>query len=83
MEVEKSVPIVYLVHEITVCRADIVVDGKFVLELGTVKNKLCDGDRRQSKKYKYMEVLKMGRGVLINFRKTLEVEEIGSVVFFF
>ena len=76
VEVEKSVPIIYMGHEIAVLRADIVVDGKFILELKAVKNKLSDSDRNQLRRY--MKVLKIDSGLLVNFGNVLEFEEISG-----
>ena len=71
VEFEKSLFQLYIwVMKSIVCRADIVVDGKFVVELKAVKNKLSENDKMQLKRY--MRILKIDSGLLVNFGKELE-----------
>ena len=49
VQVEKSVPIMHMNHQITVCRADIVADNLFIVDLHAVKNKFSDNDLGQLK----------------------------------
>ena len=74
IELERSVPIIYMNHEITVLRADIVVDNLFILELKATNYKLSDKEVNQIKRY--MKILNIQAGVLINFSKELEIKEI-------
>ena len=74
VETEKSVPIVFLNHEITVLRADIVINNEYILELKATATKLTDKDENQIKRY--MEILNINNGILVNFSKDLEIKEI-------
>ena len=64
VEREKSVPIVYLNHEITTLKADIVVNNEFVIELKATTTKLTDKDRNQIQRY--MKILDITNGTLVN-----------------
>ena len=74
VEIEKSVPIIYMNHEITTFRADIVVDNQYVLELKAINTKLSEKDHNQIKRY--MRILNVPKGILVNFGKNLEIIEI-------
>ena len=72
VELEKSVPIVYKDHEIAVLRADIVLSGKYILELKSTNTKL--GHREESQLLRYMKILDIKDGILVNFSKTLQLK---------
>ena len=71
VETERSVPIIFNNHEITTLRADIIVDNKYILELKATLTKLSDKDECQLKRY--MKILNIPRGFLINFGKELQL----------
>ena len=75
VESEKSVPIIYQDHEITMLRADIVIDNSIILELKATF-KLSEKDEVQIKRY--MQILNISEGILINFGKELSIKEIES-----
>ena len=74
VETEKSVPITYLNHELTVLRADIVIDNKYIIELKAISTKLSDKDFNQINRY--MRILNINYGILVNFSKSLEIKDI-------
>ena len=74
IELERSVPIKYLNHELTVLRADIVVDNTFIIELKATNYKLSDKEDNQINRY--MKILNISSGVLINFSKELEIKQV-------
>ena len=49
VERAKSISIVYLDHEITTLKADIVIDNTFIIELKVVSSKLSDKEQNQIK----------------------------------
>ena len=73
VESEWSVPIIYRSHEIAVCRADIVIDNVFILELKAVTKLTQKGEVQIQR---YMKILGIDRGILANFGKELEIKEI-------
>ena len=74
IELERSVPIKYLNHELTTLRADIVVNNIFILELKATTSKLSDKETNQINRY--MKILNIPAGVLINFSQELEIKQI-------
>ena len=74
VEIEKSIPIIYEGHEIAILRADIVIDNKFIIELKAIATKLTFKEESQIKRY--MKILNINKGILVNFGKELQIKEI-------
>ena len=73
IQVEKSIPIIYNNIEIAVLRADIVIDNEYILELKSISSKLSSKEELQLKRY--MNILDISTGFLVNFGKELEFKE--------
>ena len=73
VEPEKPVSIIYEDHNIATLRADILINKTFLLELKAT-SKLTDKDEIQTKRY--MKILNVNKGILVNFNKDLEIKEI-------
>ena len=73
-EREKSVPVVYLDHEITTLKADIVIDNTFIIELKAVLSNLSDEEKSQIKRY--MKILNISHGIPVNLSKNLEIIDV-------
>lgn len=74
-ETERVIPVTFLNHTLGNLRADLIVDGRFVVELKSVRA-LKDEHRTQTKAY--LKLLGLTDAVLINFPTqgdTLEIED--------
>ena len=73
VEPEKPVSIIYEDHNVAILRADILINKTFLIELKAT-TKLTDKDEIQTKRY--MQILNVNKGILVNFNKDLEIKEI-------
>lgn len=71
-ETERIIPISFMNHTLGNLRADLIVNGEYVVELKTVRN-LKDEHRIQTKAY--LKLLGLTNAVLINFSDKLELED--------
>ena len=51
-----------------------MIDNKFILELKAIASKLTFKEETQVKRY--MKILGVNKGILVNFGKELEIKEI-------
>ena len=73
VEPEKPVSIIYEDHNVATLRADILINKTFLLELKAT-SKLTEKDEIKTKRY--MKILNVNKGILVNFNKDLEIKEI-------
>ena len=73
VEPEKPISIIYEDHNVATLRADILTNKTFLIELKAI-SKLSDKEICQIKRY--MNVLKVNKGFLVNFGKDFEIKEI-------
>jgi GxxExxY protein len=74
-ETERVIPITFMDHTLGNLRADLIVDGRYVVELKSVRS-LKDEHRAQTKAY--LKLLGLTEAVLINFPTQgdrLEIED--------
>lgn len=78
-ETERILPITFRGHNVGNLRADLIVSGKFIVELKSV-SKIKDEFRIQIKNY--IRLTEIPRGILINFPDKAapypEIEEVGT-----
>jgi GxxExxY protein len=61
---EQVIPVIFEGHEVGRVRADLVIDGKYVVELKSVRG---IKDDHSTQCFMYMKLLKINEGVVINF----------------
>lgn len=72
-ETERVIPVTFMDHTLGNLRADLIVDGRYVVELKSVRA-LKDEHRTQTKAY--LKLLGLSDAVLINFPTQGDVLEI-------
>lgn len=70
-ECERVIPVKYKDHVVSYMRMDLVVDGKIIIELKSIKT-IKEGDECQLKRY--LNYSGMNEGYLVNFSTDGDVE---------